>query len=404
MADEALINRLAQLRGIGEAYHDYRGELKFFSLQTKLGILRAMGCAVDDADGLAADVSQLESARGRKLLPAVATTDGARAGIEINVAARNFGAVLVWCLRLEDGSQINGHASTADCPEVWRGEIAGSWITRRRFDLPVDLPPGYHEIEIKIAGSEDRCALIASAPKCYEPAAIQAGLKLWGVAAQVYTLRSHTNCGMGDFSDLKVLIRWAASFGAGFIGLNPLHALAPADPARSSPYSASSRHFLNVLYIAVPAVAEFEECAAVRNRLAEPEVANTLVELRAQEYVDYVGVAKLKFEILALLYQDFRERHLVPLSERGRRFRAFLAAQGTPLQLHARFDALDRYFRATRGFKSGWSNWPAEYRDVHGEAAVRFAAEHPVEVEFYAYLQWLAHEQLASAQALTREL
>jgi len=404
MADEALINRLAQLRGIGEAYHDYRGELKFFSLQTKLGILRAMGCAVDDADGLAADVSQLESARGRKLLPAVATTDGARAGIEINVAARNFGAVLVWCLRLEDGSQINGHASTADCPEVWRGEIAGSWITRRRFDLPVDLPPGYHEIEIKIAGSEDRCALIASAPKCYEPAAIQAGLKLWGVAAQLYTLRSQTNWGMGDFSDLKVLIRWAASFGAGFIGLNPLHALAPADPARSSPYSASSRHFLNVLYIAVPAVGEFKECAAARGRVADPAFASRLLQLRSRELVDYSGVAEVKFEILALLYQDFRERHLSRGSARGILFKSFVAAGGEPLQLHARFDALDRYFRATTGSASGWLSWPEEFRDVNGEAAARFANDHPAEVEFYAYLQWLAHEQLTGAQFLAREL
>jgi 4-alpha-glucanotransferase len=41
---------------------------------------------------------------------------------------------------------------------------------------------------------------------------------------------------------------------------------------------------------------------------------------------------------------------------------------------------------------------------VNGEAANRFAAEHPNEVEFFSYLQWLAHEQLTAAQALTREL
>ena len=49
-------------------------------------------------------------------------------------------------------------------------------------------------------------------------------------------------------------------------------------------------------------------------------------------------------------------------------------------------------------------SWPQEYRDVNGSAAARFALEHPAEVEFYAYLQWLAHEQLLRAQALTREL
>ncbi len=403
--DRAVIEKLAKLRGIGDAYHDFRGELRFFSLETKIGILRAMGCPLDDEISLAAYVEQLEGAAYRKFLPPLAAARGPRIGIDINVTAREFGAMLVWSVRLEDGSQRDGATSTADCRELWRGEVAGSWITRRRFDVPFDLPPGYHELQARIAGGvPDRCSLIVSAPRCFEPAQIIAGRRLWGVAVQLYTLRSRDNWGIGDFHDLTLLIRWMASCGAGFIGLNPLHALAPADPARCSPYSASSRHFLNVLYIAVPAVPEYAECAAVRSRMADPEITDRLAALRAHELVDYRGVADLKFEILALLYQDFRDRHLAHLSERGRRFRAFVAAQGEALQWHARFDALDRYFRATTGSPSGWFSWPAEFRDAKSGAALRFAAEHPAEVEFYAYLQWLAHEQLVGAQALTREL
>src|SRR5271170_1383541 len=396
---------MAAIRGLGDAYHDYRGELKVFSLGTKIAVLRAMGCAVDDAAALAANFRELEVARWRNFLPPVAAARAARIGIDINVTAGELGAAMAWSVILEDGSRRDGATSTAECPEIWRGEVQGTWITRRRFELPDDLPPGYHEFEARIAnGAAQRCLLIVAPPRCYQPAAILDGRRLWGIAVQLYTLRSGQNWGIGDFLDLKLLIRWIAAHGAGFVGLNPLHALAPADPARSSPYSASSRHFLNVLYIAVPAVPGFAECAAVRDRLAEPEVANTLVELRAQEYVDYGGVADLKLEILALLYQDFRERHLVPLSERGRQFRAFVAAQGAALELHARFDALDRYFRATLGSASGWLSWPEEFRDANGSAAARFAAEHPAEVEFHAYLQWLAHEQLAGAQDLAREL
>ena len=74
------------------------------------------------------------------------------------------------------------------------------------------------------------------------------------------------------------------------------------------------------------------------------------------------------------------------------------------LQLQARFDALDQHFRATLRTPSGWLSWPAEFHDPHGTAAARFAAEHPLQVEFYLYLQWLAHEQLAGAQALAVEL
>ena len=403
--DTALIEKLAKLRGIADSYHDYRGELKHFSLETKAGILSAMGCAVDDENELAASLEQLQAFRWRKFLPAVATARGTRISFDINVTARDFGGSIVWRVHLENGSRADGVTSSADCPEVWRGEVGGSWITRRRFELKLDLPPGYHEFDAKLSGGvAERCSLIISPPACYEPAAIVLGRRLWGVAVQLYTLRSRSNWGMGDFLDLQMLIRWMASCGAGFIGLNPLHALAPAEPERSSPYSASSRHFLNVLYIAIPLIPELELCATARLRLAEPEVASRLARLRAQEHVDYRGVADLKFEILALLYQDFRDKHLATVSERARSFLRFVAERGAPLQLHARFDALDRYLRTTAGCASGWLSWPQEYRDVNGIAAAHFALAHPAEVEFYTYLQWLAHEQLTSAQALTREL
>ena len=45
---DALLNHLARSRGIGEAYHDYRGELRAFSPATKTAILAAMGCNVTD--------------------------------------------------------------------------------------------------------------------------------------------------------------------------------------------------------------------------------------------------------------------------------------------------------------------------------------------------------------------
>ena len=403
--DPAVIERMARLRGIGDAYHDYRGELRYFSAATKRALLRAMGCEVDDPGAAARELSGLEVARWRRFLPPVAAAHGARVAIDINVTAREFGAALLWSVRFEDGSRREGVTSTADCREIWRGEVEGSWITRRNLELPIELPPGYHELEAKIAGGvAARCLLVVSPPRCFAPTAIRDGRRLWGIAVQLYTLRSRDNWGVGDFHDLNLLIRWAAAQGAAFIGLNPLHALAPADAARSSPYSASSRHFLNVLYIAVPLVPEFQECAAARARLAEPETAQRLFDLRAGNLVDYRGAADLKLEILALLYGEFRDRHLASGTERAREFRHFVASGGEALQMHARFDALDRHFAATPGQGPGWLNWPAEFRSVNGAAATAFAAENPAKIEFYAYLQWLAQEQLRAAQALTREL
>ena len=372
-----------------------------------MGILRAMGCPVDDPPRSSrAAVYRLETALARRFLPPLAAARGPRIGVDINVTARDFGSTLVWRVTFEDGTSREGTTSTADCREVWRGEVDGSWITRRHFQLPVDLPPGYHELEVRIgAAAPEVCALISAPPQCYEPPAIVDGGRLWGAAVQLYTLRSRENWGIGDFNDL------AAVDSVGGVARRWVHRLESAACAgaggrlaRSSPYSASSRHFLNVLYIAVPVVPEFAECLAANERLRDPQVAHRLRQLRDRDLVDYGGVADLKFEILELLYRDFSARHATQDTDRGRRFRAFVAAGGDLLQMHARFDALDRYFRATQDRASGWLNWPEEYRDVNGRAAERFAREHPAEVEFYAYLQWLAHEQLCDAQTLAREL
>ena len=93
--DANLIERLARLRGIGDAYHDYRGELRYFTLQTKTDLLRAMGCAVDDPAALAAEVSALTAERARALLPVIAAAHGPRGGVDLNIAARDFGASAV---------------------------------------------------------------------------------------------------------------------------------------------------------------------------------------------------------------------------------------------------------------------------------------------------------------------
>lgn len=67
------------------------------------------------------------------------------------------------------------------------------------------------------------------------------------------------NWGIGDFTDLATLIEKAAGVGADFIGLNPIHALYPANPDACSPYGPSSRRWLNYLYIDASAIEGFDD-------------------------------------------------------------------------------------------------------------------------------------------------
>jgi (1->4)-alpha-D-glucan 1-alpha-D-glucosylmutase len=244
----------------------------------------------------------------------------------------------------------------------------------------------------------------AGAPGCFVARALEQGGRIWGPALQLYALRSPRNWGIGDFGDLLQAIEQWAARGAEMIGLNPLHALFPHDPARASPYSPSSRLALNVLYLDVEAVAEYQTCAPGRSLVRSEAFQRRLAALRDAELVDYPGVAGAKFEALELLYADFRQRHLAQRSPRAREFRAFQSAEAQWLRPHALFEALQHHFHAGDPNVWGWPAWPQPYRDPSSAAVARFGAERLERVEYHEYLQWLASRQLERAVARCESL
>ena len=99
--------------------------------------------------------------------------------------------------------------------------------------------------------------LIVAPNACYQPEAVRDDGRTWGPAVQLYTLRSERNWGIGDFADLRLLLEQWAQHGAGIIALNPLHALFLHNPDNASPYSPSSRLFLNSLYLGPERIEDF---------------------------------------------------------------------------------------------------------------------------------------------------
>ena len=239
--------------------------------------------------------------------------------------------------------------------------------------------------------------------RCFEPPEIAAGARCWGLAIQLYSLRSAANWGIGDFGDLAELARLAAVEGADFVGLNPLHAGFTADPASCSPYSPSSRHFLNVLYIAVDTVPDLASCPRARERMAESGFRAEITRLRALDLVDHAGVARLKLEILRMLHRCFRQTELASRTPRARAFEEYQAARGTLLGRHALFEALDAAMRHRHGARGGWTSWPEVYRDPDSPAVRDFAESSAEEIEFHAWLQWIAESQLAGAARVARD-
>jgi 4-alpha-glucanotransferase len=402
---DSLLDQLARQRGIGDAYHNWRGDLVWVSSGTKRAILQAMGLPTDDAAAVESALRERDAERWRALLPPVAVVHPGRGDVVIAVPAAALGHALDWRVVLAGGAVVSGTARLAELREIESCELDGCRISRRELPLPATLGHGYHTLQVTAAdGLRAECALIVAPAACFEPQALQAGRRLWGVAVQLYTLRSQQNWGIGDFADLAEVVRQCSRYGAAFIGLNPLHALFPANPWQFSPYSPSSRHFLNVMYIAVERVAEFASCAAARAHVAQPGFQAELARLRATAVVDYPGVAQAKLPVLRLLHAQFRAEQAAGLTPRGQRFRAFVAERGESLRRHALHDALDAHLRAEDDSRWGWPVWPEQLRDPAGAGVAAFEQAHAAEVEFHAWLQWLADEQLGEAQALAREL
>ena len=398
------VQELARLYGVAAAYVDYRAQPREVSLQSQAAILAAIGVDAADEQAAAAAIHQHETVRWTRLLPPVIVAEvGAPLIVPVSVPLELDATWLEWRIRCEDGARRRGVSRLDKLKVLEEGSAEDRAYRRFSLTLP-ELPLGYHTASIALdTGLSGELRLIVAPAQCYEPPAITAGERSWGIAAQLYALRSPRNWGIGDFRDVRELVRHAAPLGCGIIGLNPLHALMPANPAHISPYSPSNRQFLNVLYIAVEDVPDFAECEEARERVAAEDFQAELRRLRATTNVDYVGVAAAKFEVLKLLYASFRRNHLECDSARARAFRSFVEMQGEPLRLHAIYDALDAHLRLQGPQYWGWPSWPEDYRDPASLIVNRFARERSQDVEYFLYLQWLAAEQLHGAQAAARE-
>jgi len=243
--------------------------------------------------------------------------------------------------------------------------------------LPIELPVGSFTLRIGFGDEREEATLLVAPELAFQGENRE---RLWGIAVQLYCVRSGRNWGHGDFTDLAALIDIAAERGAAAIGVNPLHALFDDHAEDASPYSPNSRLFLNTLYIDVEAAPGFPgvEAAGLQDEIEK---------LRRTELVDYRGVASAKAKALQLAYENFR-RGGFPDDERA--FDAFRAQSGEGLQRFAAFE----WLRRRHGMP--WQKWPAEWRDADEAALARLRREESEGIGFFEFLQWLAHEQLTA--------
>ena len=397
MLENSVLKHVAHMAGITDKYISAWGDEATVEDETLSRLLAALGYDVRNDEAL------LESARKKNRTEVLAPVKVIRAGepmqVELHLGASARVSDFSWRLETEQG-------------EVFEGWLQSQLVADERdegqplvFALPNDLTWGYHKLTVsrKRRKSPYEMTLIVTPTACYKQTALLNNKKLWGTSVQLYSVRTQHNWGIGDFGDLKQLVADIAKNGGDFVGLNPIHSLFPANPEGASPYSPSSRRWLNVIYIDVSSVCEFAQSDAAQQLVGSHEFQQRLAEARQSNWVNYSEVACLKMAALRLLFDTFVTRHLEKNTERAKQFLNFVEQGGESLLHQAAFDALHALLKSQDDTMWGWPVFPESYRHFDNQAVQTFIQENQHEVQLYMYLQWLADCQLAEVQELAEE-
>lgn len=398
------LKQLASLAGLQDSYVHANGHLEHIAPSVQAAILTAMGFDLTDEQQIAAQSQQLRQALWCEALSPVTVAEQHQPfQVKLQLAADTASSNWQWQLQLEDGQQLTGELLLQAKDIVEKTELDGRLILAFNLPFQLDLPLGYHQLTLSDGKQVLKQQLIITPARCFQLHDSAILHKTMGPAVQLYAVRSARNWGMGDFADLKAMVAPLAAAGNDFIGLNPLHALYPMLPQDCSPYSPSSRLWLNTLYVALDETPDYQACTAAQQLVASADFQQQLAACRATANVDYPAVAALKQQVATLLFQHFQQHELAQQSERAKAFQVFVAEAGVSLYQWAVFSVLQGQLFWQDLQTAAWQQFPPELQNPHSPAVAAFAKQHASAIEQQLYLQWLAQLQLAEVKAECRK-
>ena len=402
---------LAALCGIEPDYWDVWGNRHVIGDGTKRSILDAMGFPVDSE-------ADMERAKLR-LLEQRDTAVGPPVLVE---TLQSIPELLTFRFPLPDQELSPFRVSVTVSDEAGRSQVTvfdeqqitrlGTFRHRSGIYVGIGVPfprgltQGYYRLEIELTSGPNtdahRLWLALCPERAYAPPELLRGKGSAGLSVALYGLRSERNWGVGDLTDLKVLVDWVRDrLGGAVIGVNPLHALHNRRPYNVSPYLPLSPNYYNLIYLDMDAVPDLAESPEALTLLGDSGMQSLLKRLRDSEYVQYEEVARIKYRFLNLAFERFdafSEDH-----PRKKDFARFVEREGEPLAHFALFMALSARFEQHAPPIWIWQEWPREFRHPDARGSRQFRDENPEKVRFYQYVQWEFQRQLEQVEAYARE-
>ncbi len=376
---------LAARYGVVPDYWDYHGGHHLVSDATLVAVLASLGVDASSPERVAVELTNADEDPWRHMVPPVVVLrEGTSAQVPVHV--EHGAPVTVW-LELDAESGGGRRRATQLDVVVEPRVVDGRTVGRATFEVPADLPLGWHDL---VAGSGETtasCAVVVT------PARLGVGHGLderrgWGFMTQLYSVRSEQSWGIGDLADLRD-VGWLAArrCGADFLLVNPLHASEPVGPLTPSPYLPSTRRFVNPIYLRVEDIPETAYLPVAERTLVEwqAEVARPLSSDPGPIDRDAVWAAKrVALEVI----------HAAPRTPaRQLAFETYRAEQGQGLEDFAAWCAIREHL-AQEGEEPG----PVAVPPLSSPAARELRELLTDRITFHCWLQWVADTQLAAAQ------
>ncbi|GAB7191442.1 4-alpha-glucanotransferase [Kineococcus sp. NUM-3379] len=378
------LRELADALGVATSFTDWQGHTADVPAATVVAVLAALGVDASTPAAAADALADVRLRTWRRMLPPVVVVREGRA-VDVPVHVVHGAPVDVW-VALEDDA---GRAPLRQLDRwVDPRHVDGVLTGRATFEVPDDLPLGWHSLIARSGETEARTPLVVTPDVLPLPGALAgSGGRSWGYMTQLYSVRSKSSWGLGDIADLMELTSWAGGEqGAGWVLVNPLAAAQPVGHMEASPYLPVTRRFVNPVYVRVEDVRE----AAYLPAKLQTEMRRLSKALRRSNTdpgeIDRDAVWAAKRAALEMVFAQPRS------GAREAAFRAYVAEEDPGLSGFATWCALAEHL----GLPS--SGWPAEYADPASPAVAELAEKLSDRVDFHRWLQWVADDQLKDAQ------
>ena len=413
---DELIRELSEICGILPEYWDIVGEKHVTSADTARAILRAMKVSIGTAAEIVREISERKSRPWKTYLGPVhvLSVNKQPFSIPIYLPVREGDEHLLrisWVMEDEKGRKDGYDLGGGSIHLAEERQIDGVRYIRVDLADTKQRDIGYYTLHAVCRRGDtpgpgdvwDKTSKIIITPDvCYVPSELENG-RAWGLSANLYSIRSKRNWGVGDFGDLSRLAEWVADLKGHFVGINPLHAIPNTKPFGVSPYSPISRLYKNFVYLDLENVPEVKESGDAAKVKASSRFNRELGELRSAKFIDYEKTASLKEKILRKAFELFYKKHFLGETSRGRAFREYAEGEGSCLESFAVFMALREYMSKEKNAYA-WQEWPEDYQDISGEAVRKFREKNRKEVLFHQYVQWLIHRRLKGISEKTKKL